>query len=333
MSRHSLAMAVLLFICSTSSAEMQKFEVIDAVKRKAVCNDGSPAIYYFHPGFADGVRRWLILLEGGGFCNDYACSRPPYLRSSLETPDTPEISGGLLSNSSIENPEFHAANKVFIHYCSSDLWSGNRHETRGYRPVQFRGRIILRSIINDLLRNNSSLSESGTEILLTGWSAGGVGVMVNLDWLAKRLPKAKVRGLNDAGWWPVESKTGQDLEKAVAQGIPMWGGKPDHDCVVANRKSKSACYVSTVYPYITTPLFIQESQRDGVYVGAHPAKFAKALLSSLAPVDAAFSPRTNNHGLGINEGFVSVKIDGYSFSQVLGNWFFDRAGPAKKIQK
>ena len=38
-------------------------------------------------------------------------------------------------------------------------------------------------------------------MLLTGGSAGGVGTFLNVDWLAKALPQAVVKGAPNAGWW------------------------------------------------------------------------------------------------------------------------------------
>jgi hypothetical protein len=36
----------------------------------AVCNDGSPAAYFFAPGSGDGANTWLVYLEGAMFCWD-----------------------------------------------------------------------------------------------------------------------------------------------------------------------------------------------------------------------------------------------------------------------
>lgn len=38
------------------------------VDQLAVCNDGSPAAYYFAPGSGDGANTWLVYLEGAMFC-------------------------------------------------------------------------------------------------------------------------------------------------------------------------------------------------------------------------------------------------------------------------
>lgn len=43
--------------------------------------------------------------------------------------------------------------------------------------------------------------DAATEVLLSGDSAGGMGVFYNVDWLASTLPKATVKGAPVGGWY------------------------------------------------------------------------------------------------------------------------------------
>ena len=96
---------------------------------RAVCNDGSPAIYYLHletqPHRNDSYsRKWLIFLEGGGGCNSAEdCQRryqkTPYFMSSKGYPNTTR------ARTLLADPEMSDYNKVIMVYCSSDLWLGN----------------------------------------------------------------------------------------------------------------------------------------------------------------------------------------------------------------
>src|SRR5262249_55642636 len=148
----------------------------------------------------------------------------------------------------------------------SDLWSGDRKaspETGGYA---FRGRRIVQAVVTDL--QNKSIAggiSSAQNILFSGTSAGGTGVMVNLDWLAAKFPHVKVRGVNDAGYIP-ESLPDipgyPSLKGFVQNAILLWNGKPDVSCAQANHGNLQLCYLSSVYPYIKTPLLLQESQYD-----------------------------------------------------------------------
>ena len=342
---------VVLMAAFADAAPFQKVAIRNAVSRNAVCNDGTPGIYYFRPGTGQGSQSWVIFLAGGGFCYSAKdCKQrsisSPELMTSNGKPST-LVLPGLLSNSAVENPDFYNFNQVVIPYCSSDLWSGNRAKGAGTGGFAFRGRTIFRAVIQDLkLRSSGANLATAQQILLSGTSAGGVGVMVHLDWLAQQLPQAKLRGINDAGWTPdVQTFFPLPDISRVDRALALWDGKPDASCAKANPKAQYRCYTSSVYPYISNPLMVQMSQYDTVYLGALGVHapfssseaqianlFALAVRDSLQPVDAAFSPRTHTHGLLPYPRFSTVKINGFSLRDVLGDWFFDRTGPIKIIK-
>jgi hypothetical protein len=256
---------------------------------------------------------------------------------------------GILSDSAAENPDFYNANHVAIPYCSSDLWSGDREKSRATGGHEFRGIRILRSVVSDL-RNRSvgNRITSANRILLSGTSAGGIGVMVHLDWLAAQFPQAEVRGINDAGWTPAQALSLPVPQNAfpVQQALRLWNGKPDPSCAQSNPNSRFLCYSSAVYPHLTTPLMVQMSQYDTVFLSGLGVRFpfnsservladlfAAAVRDSLTDVPAAFSPRTNTHGILPYNRFTGLKVNGFSLHQLVGNWFFNRPGPVKQIKR
>ena len=355
--RKLLAVLILVAVAITAEAvPLHKYQVRNAAQRQAVCNDGTPAVYYFRPGSGSGINNWVIFLGGGAFCFsvqscDLRWRQSPELMTSRGKPATLQLDG-LLSDSPAANPDFYNANHVVVPYCTSDLWSGDREGSQATREWEFRGIRVFRALVQDLktvsFGSGPTLS-AAQQVLLSGTSAGGAGVMVNLDWLAAQLPGANVRGLNDGGWipqflpdWPgVPSVQG-----LVRNAAKLWHGKPDVTCANANSDSIDHCYDSSVYPYLQTPLMVQESQHDtwvlGILQVHYPYNsweqlivnyFAAAVRRSLVPVHAAFSPRTNTHGLAPYTRFNSVKISGWSLRRVLGNWFFDRPGPKKVIRR
>jgi hypothetical protein len=350
-----LCLAVLLAaaVSSAQAAPLQEYTVRDAAHRNALCNDGSPAVYYFRAGSGEGVNRWVIFLAGGGFCFSVETCilrqiLNPELMTSMDKPPTVQADG-LLSDVQAQNPDFYNANHVAIVYCSSDLWSGNRPQSDGTGGYAFRGWTMFRAVVADLKNRASGPNlKVATEVLLAGTSAGGDGVMVHLDWLASQLHGAKVRGLNDAGWIP-EANTvpiKPTMNEILGEAVPLWNGKPDVSCVKANPTAKGRCYLSFVYPYLSTPLFVQESQWDSWVLGlvgiSYPFDaieqqvanaYAGAVRNSLVPVDAAFSPRTFTHGLAPYTKFNSQKVNGVTLRSALANWFFDRPGPVKVIKK
>ena len=353
--RNIILALLCLVVCATAeSASLQKHVVRNAASRQAVCNDGSPAVYYFRAGKAAGLDNWVVFLGGGGFCFSVTSCKlreetMPDLMTSRGKPATLVLQG-LLSDAPAANPDFFNANHVVIPYCSSDLWSGDREKGQATGGYEFRGRKILQSVVQDLrnsVQPGARSISSAKRILLGGTSAGGAGTMVNLDWMDAQFPAADVRGLNDGGWIPpIPSLPGlPSVGGLVENAVRLWNGKPDASCAVAQPDNLSTCYQSTVYPYIHAPLMVQESQYDTwvlrilqVRYPYNPTEqfvadlFAAEVRRSLQPVRAAFSPKTQTHGLAPYTRFSSVKIDGVPLRRVLGNWFFDRPGAIKLVQ-
>lgn len=344
--------ACLLFATVTTieSAPLKRFTVRDAANRQAVCNDGTPAVYYFRPGFGARANQWMIFLAGGGLCYSAEnCAQRwaerPDLMTSNGKPATLVLQG-LLSDVQSSNPDFYNMNHVVVPYCSSDLWSGNREASTTTGNFEFRGLRIVQAIVADLKNRPSGAKlSSASKVLLSGTSAGGIGVMVHLDWLAAALPNSDVRGINDAGFIPDVPYITQDLPKNYQLARQLWNGSGDATCIAANPTARQKCYLTSAYPYISHPMMVQESQYDSVILGAVGVNppfsvveafaanvFAAAVRKSLGPVPAAFSPRTSTHGLLYNTGFQSLTVNNYSLQQLLGTWFFDRAGVVKVIR-
>uniref|UniRef100_A0A1S4L0Y2 Uncharacterized protein n=2 Tax=Ixodes scapularis TaxID=6945 RepID=A0A1S4L0Y2_IXOSC len=152
-----------------------------------------------------GSRRWIVFLEGGWHCYDEkSCAgrwmRTRQLMSSAQWHDTRHV-GGILSPDPEENQYWWNANHVLIPYCSSDAWSGstNGKTEAGYA---FMGSLIVQEVILELL--DRGLYEAKM-LLLAGSSAGGAGVLLNVDRVADLLgslgSRVKVRGVVDSGWF------------------------------------------------------------------------------------------------------------------------------------
>ena len=331
--------------------------VSEAEARGAVCNDGTSAAYYLRRGVGEGSRLWVFHLQGGGYCFDReSCDARKIDKTGLTTSNgMPSFrpGNGVHSTSLIRSAGFFNANHVFVHYCSSDVWSGDRAASNETGGMHFRGARILRAVIDDLTNPTITPAPNmaqATHVLFSGSSAGGVGVLVHLDWLANRLPEAKVRGMTDAGWLinitPYGNTIGTPLQSAQLAHA-FWNGTVDADCAAANFGEEGRCYLGGfVYPYISTTLFVQIAQFDAPQLAglgitmsldanerAYVAEFGAAIRESLDPVAAAFSPATSTHGLLMNAKFWTITIEGTPLVDVLGNWFFNRPGPTKLIEK
>jgi hypothetical protein len=339
----------------------------NALARKAVCNDGTPAGYYLAPGSGAGATTWLIHLQGGGFCYDFdSCQRReqnPTQETSMSSSAWPlETVGngnGLMSADPVENPDFNTANRVYIRYCSSDVFSGATDPYSG-NPWYFRGRTILQAILDDL--SNPALTPTpnlgaATTVILSGGSAGGIAVFPNLDWVANylltRLGVSNVYGLSDAGWLMDIPPYDSDLPRFDEQLQPAYAywqapGNLDAGCAVANVSQEWRCYIGQyAYPFIATPLFVYNSQYDAdglIKLGltypydsgemAYRQVYQAALVASLTQgsITPVFSPISEEHAIAIHPPFSDLAVVNNTLQSMLGAWVFDRPGSLTTIE-
>lgn len=69
---------------------------------------------------------------------------------------------------------------MFVPYCSSDSWSGTKIKPDTRDGLRFMGSLIVRQVVADLIPLGLGHSQ-GADLLMAGSSAGGLGVMLNLD--------------------------------------------------------------------------------------------------------------------------------------------------------
>jgi len=199
-----------------------------------VCLDGSPAGYYIKKG---DPSKWTIHLQGGGWCiseadclersgaKGPACpDKPSWGHESTMgssrcwpkhgLPPTDGGGRGIHSGNPEENPEFHSHTKVWVMYCDGGSFSGTREQPIEFegRDLHFKGRMVLEGVIKSLMKNKGL--EGVEQALITGTSAGGLGLLLALDRIKELLPSAaKVAGLVDGGMFidTVDATLGQSL--------------------------------------------------------------------------------------------------------------------------
>ncbi|MEM7355996.1 MAG: pectin acetylesterase-family hydrolase [Acidobacteriota bacterium] len=210
----------------------------------AMCNDGSPAVFYFAAAPAGSINadNWVIQLEGGGSClsaqdedglhqdcMDRWTGRGPdrldyprKMSTDLDGDGVVDLAflplegrvPGLLGAASVvtdptDNGGADAWNRLYLNYCSSDLWRGRSGSqvlddgewtdaaggTQIYEPLDnayFHGHWILDNILDAVAAGVTSddgdhflrLDTTPDKVVLAGESAGGGGVIANLDYLA-----------------------------------------------------------------------------------------------------------------------------------------------------
>lgn len=118
------------------------------------------------------------------------------------------------------------------------------------------GSLIVRQVIADLIPLGLGRTQGG-ELLLAGSSAGGLGVMLNLDKVKSYLRderdiRVAVRGVSDSGWFLDRDPFAQGAISAaevVKHGWKMWGGSLPEACTNAHPTEPWRCYFGhRLYP-------------------------------------------------------------------------------------
>lgn len=266
---------------ATDSAPLQLL----AVGTPGVCMDGTPGGFYWL-GAASGAssNKWVLELEGGGECatnsSCYDRLNGP-LGSSKYFPSSYTFNGAFIDRDQGNNPALWDYNLVHIPYCTSDLWTGQRVEPSPESfNLRFAGHAVLEAVVDALLAAPGGLS-TATEVVLTGESAGGIGVTPNVDWLNRKLPVGtRVVGAPIAGlYYFADPYTGpnhtqSDLadfrEPAWPSHAALWQSFVDDDCLAAFGGESWRCVLANYStPFVAADLFFTQSMSDKVVLLDH----------------------------------------------------------------
>nr|CAG4650015.1 EOG090X02ZJ [Sida crystallina] len=313
--------------------------------KNAVCNDGSSAGYFIRKSY--GSKRWIIYLEGGWYCYDKrSCeSRWSRLRGFMTSnmwPDTRQV-GGILSPDPEENPYWWNANHVYVPYCSSDSWSGASPAGTTSR-FAFMGSVIVQEVLRDLLAQGLT---NASKLMLTGSSAGGIGVLLNLDrateFLRSQGSTAEVRGIADSGWFldnvPYAPADCYDPQRcapitAVQLGHTLWAGQVPQACKNQYASQPWRCYFGHhLHRTLKTPLFVfqwlfDEAQMTVDNVGPPMSKeqwdyihaVGDDLRRTFANVTAVFAPSCISHTVLTKRDWQTIRIGDITLPQALRCW-------------
>jgi hypothetical protein len=286
---------------------------------EAKCNDGSPAIMYVRRASAPAAETsWIVFLQFGGACQNWEICRDRWCgnetsydaakMSSRFAPEAMEGNGLFKRN---QNNAFAAANQVFVYYCSSDTWLGQKDDVvledpEGVGPsyrMHVRGFSIVEAVEDALSKGVTSDDgvetmpkfSDATRILFAGGSAGSAGQTHALDWWASKHPSAETVGYFDAAVEPlVEDIPNATVAETVQSYLPtrhqetfvdFWGAHLDESCLAAHPGDDAyLCSVGTHVRlnHITTPYFVRHDLTDPVgfngleSLGLAAADYAKA---------------------------------------------------------
>uniref|UniRef100_A0A453GXR1 Pectin acetylesterase n=3 Tax=Aegilops tauschii subsp. strangulata TaxID=200361 RepID=A0A453GXR1_AEGTS len=238
-----------------------------AQEKGAVCLDGTPPGYHLQRGSGDGSNRWLIHLEGGGWCSTIKdCSnRRMYALGSSNFMKPMRFAGaGILGSDQLQNPDFYNWNKVFVRYCDGASFSGDAEgRAQDGSTLHFRGLRIYQAVIDELMEKGLN---NATQALLTGCSAGGLATILHCDDFSARFSRdVSVKCLADAGFFlDVKDISGKRSFWSVYDGVVHLQNVREvlpKDCL-ANKEPTECFFPAELIKSIRTPMFILNSAYD-----------------------------------------------------------------------
>ncbi|KAM8933768.1 palmitoleoyl-protein carboxylesterase notum2-like [Pelodytes ibericus] len=347
---HSIGQSRVPTSVSQNSQKHPEDMKLHFVKNTLVtCNDGTTAGYYLRE--AKGNKRWIIFLEGGWCCYsketcDIRYKNAKRLMSSSEWPQTRKGTG-ILSPKQEENPHWWNLNAVFVPYCSSDVWSGNI--TKSHQDYAFMGSMIIQEVIRDLVPKGIKQAKV---VILAGSSAGGTGVLMNIDRVAALVEEltadvGQVRGLVDSGWFidPKHNKQTDCLDPtmcavtdAIKQGLKLWNGILPEKCREQfKRDDEWRCfYGPKLYKSMKSPIFVVQWLYDEEQLRMENIQpefqsmtanqwnniqnIGRELKKSLREVLAVFAPACFSHTLITKSNWLEFQVKSVSLPRALHCW-------------
>ena len=207
-----------------AGTDLTRYTIDTSKYANALCNDGTPAVFYYAPATREEDRnKWFIFLQGGGGCIDgQSCAeRWCHVNTNYGMDKmTSSLTKAMIRGNGFLEPRpenrFGTWNRVLIFYCSSDNWSGTKTtqlqaasgSTTVDYAIHFRGSQIIDAAL-DTLRNAAQSSrrravshsaeeanaasspwpdlDLATHVLFAGSSAGGQGAKSNADRVGAKL--------------------------------------------------------------------------------------------------------------------------------------------------
>jgi len=166
------------------------------------CRDGSKAGLSVRLNSAS--KKVLIYLEGGVYCFDATtCAlNPSNVNDTLFNSAKSAPSAGIFDLRNEQNP-VRDWNLVYVPYCTGDAMGGTKTTPTdvpgGPSKQWFVGRLNLEKFLQRIVPTFPEPSD----VLLTGMSAGGSAVLMNMVLVQRAFAKLKVRHINDSSLPPL----------------------------------------------------------------------------------------------------------------------------------
>ena len=283
---------------------------------QARCMDDSIASYYIRLA-GNNQSRWLIYFDGGWFCySKESCHFRQIYSPKLMT------ANNLIEKKSLTGifSSLKEYNIIYAPYCSSDLWSGSSNQTHSH------GYDIFQAIFDDL--KSDQHFRKAKQIIFTGFSAGGLGLFLNLpNLLTKFSTKIDLRVIIDSGWFIDYPGSINGISK-INEGIAYWNTqfpsscqlKPQYRCFLGSEAIR--LFPSRVSIFIIQSLFDQ-TQLHLDRLNYNSEDFSLKLLDNLRQSSkriSLFAPACSLHGFLFRSLWSQFDIEQRTLASVLNVW-------------
>ena len=252
----------------------------------AVCLDGSPGVFYWHPATDPKHENdWILSFKGDGWCYDaqdcLGRSKNGFGGSDFLSNVTTGWNGGILSGN---DKDFGGFNKVILENCDGASLTGDMTEPLMVSnhaqpeepavPIFFRGRRIRDAIFATLLDPQGPYGMHKAEnVLLTGCSSGGLAAYLHSDWAHALM----VRSAPSLKRFKTLGVSGFFLQHDSVQGLPVYQtqmanvmqmqnttGALNPACLAARSEDKAweCMFAQNSYAVTKVPTFVENSALD-----------------------------------------------------------------------
>ncbi|UJR37630.1 hypothetical protein I4U23_030327 [Adineta vaga] len=284
---------------------------------QARCMDDSIASYYIRLSTTTNNSRWLIYFDGGWFCySKESCYFRRLYSPNLITSNNFDEKKSLIGIFS----SLKEYNLIYVPYCSSDLWSGSSNQSHAH------GSDIFHAIFDDL--KSDKHFQKAQQIIFTGFSAGGLGLLLNLPNLLKTFSSTiDLRVIIDSGWFIDYPGSINGISK-INEGMIYWNTQIPSSCQL---KPQYRCFLGSeairFFPSHVRILIIQslfdQTQLHLDEVNLHTNDFSLKLLENLRQSNehvSIFAPACSLHGFLFRSLWSQFDIKQRTLASVLNVW-------------
>lgn len=254
----------------------------EAAADGAVCLDGTAPGYYWRTGRGEDRNKFLLVLNGGGWCVGNTTSAAKLACAARATGALGsskhwasvlhEDAHGMTSTNCTVNPAFCRWSVAYIYYCDGTSFSGDAVEPvvvpgGQVSPIYFRGKRVLDANLAHL--NRTKGLGAADAVVLSGHSAGGLATYLHADHVRAQLPVslAFYAAVPDAGFFLDHATTGGEYhfgaEMRITWALANGSSSYNPRCVAVHSGIPSDCiFPQNFAQYLRAPLHVTQSQYD-----------------------------------------------------------------------